>query len=248
LKLVDLLEQKQLLPRFVSGGAKQKTAVARALATKHKLLIWDEPITALDYKVRVSLRYELRKLVKDLGLTAIHITHDQEEALSIADRVVIMRAGEIIEVGPPQKLYDKPTSLFTMNFVGECNFLEGIVNEMTTNGSLDIELRKNIHIKLTNSHQEQFEDGDSVVIAIRPENLEIVNNAQKDAILGKITSERFYGTFKRYKISLQSEDEIIFDTKSTLSLKEKVFIRLIPDKTRIYKTPEFGLKKVLELE
>ncbi|MHA1228422.1 MAG: ABC transporter ATP-binding protein, partial [Candidatus Hodarchaeales archaeon] len=101
LKLVDLLEQKQLLPRFLSGGAKQKTAVARALATKHKLLILDEPISALDYKVRVSLRCELRKLVKDLGLTAIHITHDPEEALSIADRVVIMRAGEIIEVGPP---------------------------------------------------------------------------------------------------------------------------------------------------
>ncbi|MHA1975024.1 MAG: ABC transporter ATP-binding protein [Candidatus Hodarchaeales archaeon] len=249
LRLVDLLEQKKLVPRLLSGGAKQKTAVARALATGHKLLILDEPISALDYKVRVALRYELRRLVKDLGLTAIHITHDQEEALSIADRVVIMRAGEIIEVGKPQELYDKPSSLFTMNFVGECNFLEGIVNQKTgTNGYLELELRKNIRLRLKNAHHKKFDEGDSIVIAIRPENLEITDTAGTDAIQGKIIGHRFYGAFNRYKIRLVTEDDILFDTKSTISSKEKVFIRLIPDKTRIYKTPKYGLLKVLELE
>jgi ABC-type Fe3+/spermidine/putrescine transport system ATPase subunit len=114
-------------PSELSGGMQQKVAVARALASRTELLLLDEPLSALDAKVRVELRYELRKLVEDLKLTAIHITHDQEEVMSIADRIIIMKKGQIVEIGTPAQLYFRPRSLFTANFLGEANFIEGKV-------------------------------------------------------------------------------------------------------------------------
>jgi ABC-type Fe3+/spermidine/putrescine transport system ATPase subunit len=181
LKLVDLLDQNQLKPRELSGGAQQKTSVARALATNERLLILDEPISALDYKVRVSLRYELRRLVKDLGLTAIHITHDQEEAMSIADKTVVMRAGEIIEIGTPQSLYENPQTLFTMNFIGECNFLEGFVKEKKSENRYNIEFRNRHHL-VVQGQNGKFEEGEGVVVAFRPENIILSFNDQNNSL------------------------------------------------------------------
>ena len=103
LDMLQMRESSRSLPSELSGGARQKTAIARALASGSTLLLLDEPLGALDFKVRTVIRYELRRLVKALGLTAVHVTHDQEEALSIADRIVVMKAGRIIEVGPPDE-------------------------------------------------------------------------------------------------------------------------------------------------
>ncbi|MCK4455665.1 MAG: ABC transporter ATP-binding protein, partial [Thermoplasmata archaeon] len=105
LDLVDLLDRKKFFPGELSTGAQQKAGLARALASQAKLLILDEPLSALDARVRVDLRYELRRLVKDLGLTAVHVTHDQEEASSVSDRIVVMRAGRIVEIDSPENLY-----------------------------------------------------------------------------------------------------------------------------------------------
>ena len=247
LKLVDLLEEKQLLPRFLSGGAQQKTAVARALANEEKLLILDEPISALDHKVRVALRYELRRLIKELGLTAMHITHDQEEAMSIADRIVILRAGKIVEIGTPRELYEKPKTLFTMNFVGEANFLEGRVKQKLPENVYRIEFRNRQYIELTILNGD-FETDESIVVAFRPENVGISFEDHLDAISGKIIREQFTGGYIRYEVELATEDRIIVDSRTALVEKQKVFIRIDPLSTRIFTAPEFGLKKVLELE
>jgi ABC-type Fe3+/spermidine/putrescine transport system ATPase subunit len=247
LELVDLLEQKKLLPRSLSGGAQQKTAVARALANEQKLLLLDEPISALDQKVRVALRYELRKLVKDLGLTAIHITHDQEEAMSIGDRIAIMRAGKIVEIGTPKDLYEQPKTLFTMNFVGEANFLEGRVKQKIKDNGYRIEFRNKECIELR-TLEGNFEEDESVVVVFRPENAEITFEDHLDSFSGKIISEQFTGGFIRYEVELLTEDVIIIDSRTPLDIKQKVFIKLDPQSTRIFTAPEFGLKKVLALE
>ncbi len=125
LHMMNLEDYVSLYPNELSGGARQKAAISRALTSGSTLLLLDEPLGALDLKVRTVLRYELRKLVKDLGLTAVHVTHDQEEALSISDRIVVMKAGKIVEVGLPIQLYMRPKEIFTAKFLGEANFITG---------------------------------------------------------------------------------------------------------------------------
>ena len=247
LRLVDLLEQKQLRPRSLSGGAKQKTAVARALANKQKLLILDEPISALDYKIRVALRYELQKLVKNLGLTALHITHDQEEAMSISDRLVILRAGQIVEIGTPQHLYDHPQTLFSMNFVGESNFLEGMIKHKIAENIFRLEFRNHQYLDLQGV-KGKYDDGESIVLAFRPENMTIRSQDQKDTLIGEIIRKRFSGGYIRYEVRLLTDDIIIIDSRTPLVEKEKLYIQLDPQKARMFAAPEYGLKKVLSLE
>ncbi len=128
LELVKLLDKMEMFPSELCGGEQQKVSLARALATGSKLLLLDEPLSALDARVRVDLRYELRRLVKRLGLTTVHVTHDQEEAMSVSDRIVLMRAGAIVEIGTPEQLYTRPLDIFTANFVGETNLFEGWVS------------------------------------------------------------------------------------------------------------------------
>ncbi|MEM2247390.1 MAG: ABC transporter ATP-binding protein, partial [Thermoproteota archaeon] len=129
LELMKLTERYYDYPIRLSGGMQQKTALARALASGAKLLLLDEPLSLLDLKVRTELRYELRRIVKDLGLTAIHVTHDQEEAMAISDRIIVMRKARIVEEGTPLSLYLRPKKIFTSYFLGESNVLEGKVME-----------------------------------------------------------------------------------------------------------------------
>ncbi|MFX1284006.1 MAG: ABC transporter ATP-binding protein [Promethearchaeota archaeon] len=248
LRLVDILDQKQLCPRSLSGGAKQKTAVARALANQEKLLILDEPISALDYKVRVSLRYELRRLVKKLGLTAVHITHDQEEAMSISDRLVILRAGRIVESGTPQQLYEHPQTLFSMNFVGESNFLEGMIKSKRAQESyFRIEFRNHQYIDLQGLEGD-FDQGESIVLAFRPETINFRFQEEDNTLRGTILRKRFMGGYIRYEVELLTDDLIIIDSPTLLEEKKKIYIQIDPQEARLFAAPEFGLKKVLALE
>src|SRR3989339_699756 len=122
LKLVGLLNRASALPRELSGGMMQRLGLARALATRSQLLLLDEPLSALDAKIGSFLRYELRKIVKENKLTAIHVTHNQEEAMVIADNIILMKKGKIIQTGSPEEMYNRPNSIFSANFLGKCNF------------------------------------------------------------------------------------------------------------------------------
>ena len=111
LELVKLLDKMEMFPRELCGGEQQKVSLARALATGSKVILLDEPLSALDARVRVDLRYDLRRLVKSLGITTVHVTHDQEEAMSVSDRIVLMKKGAIVEIGTPEQLYTKPLKI-----------------------------------------------------------------------------------------------------------------------------------------
>ncbi|GGO78203.1 ABC transporter ATP-binding protein [Nonomuraea cavernae] len=138
LELVGLPDHAERYPHELSGGQQQRVALARALALEPRVLLLDEPLSALDAKVRVSLREEIRRLQLDLGITTVFVTHDQEEALSIADRVAVLREGRLEQVGPPAEVYDRPATPFVAEFVGTMNHLAGRVSgdQVTVLGQL----------------------------------------------------------------------------------------------------------------
>jgi ABC-type Fe3+/spermidine/putrescine transport system ATPase subunit len=226
-----------------------EASLARALASQAKLLILDEPLSALDARVRVDLRYELRRLVKDLGLTAIHVTHDQEEASSVSDRIVVMRAGRIVEIDSPENLYNNPRSLFTANFVGEMNFLQGAINRLRDYWAI-IELRNQEYLTLSN---RDFRLGAPIILAMRPENLrveELRGTRLGNAIPGRIKRIRFMGSYLRYEVLLASDDLVFVDSFAEEEFKVGEDVAVSFDETNIltFPAPREGLSEVIKLE
>jgi ABC-type Fe3+/spermidine/putrescine transport system ATPase subunit len=249
LELIKLSARSDAYPSELSGGTQQKTAVARALTSRAELLILDEPLGALDVKVRTELRYELRKLVKDLGLTALHITHDQEEAMSISDRVIVMKSGRIVEVGNPIDLYTKPKNIFTANFVGEANFLTGIILKISDEESL-IELGDGLCLLTKNGN---YNVNDRVVVAFRPEFAYITHVKMGNTLSGIITEVMYSGNIGRVRMKLSNGDPIVI--KMALGIKNRQFhlndnitINILPENILVYPYPEKGLEMELALE
>ncbi len=162
LELVGLPEQGKKYPAQLSGGQQQRIALARAIATNPGLLLLDEPLSALDAKVRVHLRHEIKELQRKLGVTTVMVTHDQEEALSMADRIVIMNDGIVEQIGSPNDIYREPDNLFVADFIGEMNQIASTIGQ----GG-----RLTIGDKSFACHEHRFGDGDRVVAAIRPEDV-----------------------------------------------------------------------------
>jgi ABC-type Fe3+/spermidine/putrescine transport system ATPase subunit len=250
LEMVKLHERLDAFPNELSGGMMQRIAVARALAAGAKLLLLDEPLGQLDAKVRNELRYEIRRMAKDLELTAIHVTHDQSEAMAVSDRIAVVRKGKILQVGTPQELYLKPQHLFVANFIGESNFLEGYVTQASEN-ELTIELRGGIPIySLDKAHKK----GEKVVVAVRPEVLTIKKGEKKgkNSILGFIERFRFEGTNVRYEVRLKNEDMVTVVQPALIGewfeIGEKVTISFPIEKSFVFTYPSRGLQKELALE
>ncbi|MEM7067410.1 MAG: putative 2-aminoethylphosphonate ABC transporter ATP-binding protein [Pseudomonadota bacterium] len=162
LELVGLPDQGKKYPAQLSGGQQQRIALARAIATQPSLLLLDEPLSALDAKVRVSLRHEIKELQRKLGVTTVMVTHDQEEGLSMADRIVVMNHGVIEQVGTPMEVYRNPISLFVADFIGEMNQIEGNAGKKNKVmfGKLNLTCVEHEH-----------SDAASVVAAVRPEDI-----------------------------------------------------------------------------
>ena len=176
LELVQLSGFDQRPAPFLSGGQQQRLALARAICRESPVVLLDEPLSNLDAKLRAETRLELRSLVKRLGMTAVYVTHDQTEALTMADRVAVMNAGEIVQESPPWEIYQRPQSRFVASFIGQINFLDG---EVRTPGVVD-----------TAAGRLRFGDrggpvaGTKVTVAIRPENLfPCIDGATKDGNL-----------------------------------------------------------------
>ncbi|UCE16619.1 MAG: ABC transporter ATP-binding protein [Candidatus Bathyarchaeota archaeon] len=250
LEMVRLFERFDAFPSELSGGMMQRVALARALAAGSKLLLLDEPLGALDAKIRNDLRYELRKFVKDLELTGIHVTHDQAEAMAISDRIAVMRKGKILQVGTPQELYMHPQHIFVAHFIGESDFLEGYVSKITKKESI-IELRGRLFVHtLDKTHEE----GDKVVIAIRPEVLTVEKGKKRreNSILGHVEGFRFEGTNVRCQIELENGDSVVVVRPALMTewfnIGEKVTVSFPAEKSFVFTYPERGLKRELALE
>jgi ABC-type Fe3+/spermidine/putrescine transport system ATPase subunit len=250
LEMVRLNERLDAFPNELSGGMMQRIAVARALAAGAKLLLLDEPLGQLDAKVRNDLRYEIRRMTKDLGLTAIHVTHDQAEAMAISDRIAVMKKGRIKQVGTPSELYMAPGNVFVANFIGESNFLEGYVaNE--GDKEMTIELRGGIQFGVAH---DEARKGERVVLAIRPETFLVEKGTEKNknSIAGVVERVTFEGTNIRYEIRLENQDLIVVVKPSMtgewFSVEDKVTVSFPPEKARVFEYPATGLKEEIAVE
>jgi iron(III) transport system ATP-binding protein len=190
LELVGLPEQGAKYPAQLSGGQQQRVALARALAPSPGLLLLDEPLSALDAKVRVYLRHEVRELQRRLGVTTVMVTHDQEEALTMADRIVVMNHGVIEQVGTPVEVYRRPASAFVADFIGVMNFVTGTVTApgMVRLGQLDLACET-----------DGFPPGSPVTLAIRPEDLRVegAEGTEGNAFEARVGAMAFLGSFFR---------------------------------------------------
>ena len=250
LEMVKLYERLDAFPNELSGGMMQRVALARALAAGAKLLLLDEPLGQLDAKVRKELRYELRRMVKELGLTAIHVTHDQAEAMAISDRIAVMKKGRILQVGTPEELYMRPQHIFVAHFIGESNFLEGYVTKVEEEETT-VELRGSILVHVLDKTKKK---GDKVVMAIRPEVLSIEKDRRRDAntLFGEVERVHFEGTNIRYEVRLENEDVVVVVRPALreewFSVGEKVTLSFPPEKSLVFAYPERGLGEELAVE
>ena len=198
LSIIKLPEFGNRFPYQLSGGQQQRVALARALAPKPKLLLLDEPLSALDAKVRVALRDEIRSIQKSLGITTVFVTHDQEEALSISDRIVVMYGGIAEQVGTPFEIYNRPATRFVASFVGTLNILDGTVTEPAQGtvriGQDEIRLGRAVEGRLA---------GQAVSIALRPEAISLGGGADRTgALSGRISDVSFLGSVIRVRVAV----------------------------------------------
>jgi ABC-type Fe3+/spermidine/putrescine transport system ATPase subunit len=250
LELVKLNERLNAYPSELSGGMMQRIAVARALAAGAKTLLLDEPLGQLDAKVRNEIRYEIRRMAKDLKLTAIHVTHDQAEAMSISDRIAVMKKGRIIQIGSPQELYMHPKSLFVAHFIGESNFLEGFIIKVNSE-SVEVELREGFRIQALNPLG--IKQDERVVLAIRPETCEMKKGRRKteNSLIGKVEKTTFEGTIIRYEIRLDNGDRFVINrpslTEDWFNIGEGVAITYPLEKAHLFPYPEVGLTEEISV-
>jgi len=238
-------------PSELSRGVQQKTAIARALATEADLLLLDEPLSSLDYRVRIELRFELRRMVKELNLTAVHVTHDQEEAMSIADRIIVMRKGRIEQIGTPLELYLNPKNPFVAKFIGgECNFLEGRIEEIRGNIAV---IKTKCGIRLS-SRISGFKLGDKVLVAVKPEHFNLLVKEASDklnVIDGLIKSVRYLGVYVRAEVSIGDISLIVKAPKTYLNkfVENKKIKLKIPDQAvNVFPYPHEGIKRAIAIE
>ncbi|MGQ4834122.1 MAG: ABC transporter ATP-binding protein [Candidatus Asgardarchaeia archaeon] len=252
LELVGLIDKLQEYPRKLSAPELQRVGIARAIATGAKLLLLDEPLSLLDLKVRHVFRYELRRLVKKLKLTAIHVTHDQEEAMAISDKIIVMKKGKIMQVGHPYELYSRPKSLFVANFIGESNFFVGHITSLSKD-YMCISIRGDYTLKANKSF---FAKGDPVVVAIRRERFIIKQehdnaSTRENIITGKVITKRSVGFYSRLRIKLNSGDviEIKVSPDSCKNIKEndEITLYVAPEDILVYPYPKEGLEKTISV-
>ena len=212
LNLIGMPDQAKKYPSQLSGGQQQRVALARAIAISPGLLLLDEPLSALDAKVRTKLRHEIKELQRQLGVTTIMVTHDQEEALTMADRIVVMNEGVIEQTGTPQEIYSHPETRFVADFIGTMNFLPA---EILSNEKIKID-----DVELDCPHQN-FDIGQSVTISIRPEDI-VVGAHNENVLKMKISEMEFLGAYVRAQLHMQDVKsiELMADFSANLVRRE----------------------------
>jgi putative spermidine/putrescine transport system ATP-binding protein len=201
INLINLQKHANKYPYQLSGGQQQRVALARALANRPEVLLLDEPLSALDAKIRVSLRSEIRAIQKRLGITAIFVTHDQEEALSISDRIVVMNEGHIEQVGTPFEIYNFPQTPFVANFVGSLNTAPAEVVD-PSKGELSMDGIK----FLSTAKMNGLKPGDKVRMAIRPERFSFASEVKKPNVVdARIENITFLGSVVRLNILIGNQ-------------------------------------------
>ncbi len=242
LKLVNLDGFENRRIDQLSGGQQQRIAMARAIVNEPRVLLLDEPLGALDLKLRQEMQYELVRLKKELGITFLYITHDQEEALTMSDKVVVMNEGNIQQQGTPEEIYDEPVNAFVADFIGDSNILSGRMirdNLVRING---------IDYPCIDGTAQGFPPGKAVDVVIRPEDIEIRPYGE-GIFNGTITSKLFIGV--HYEMLVQSEDgkiEWLLQNYDQQDVGEKIGMYVRPDNIQIMHKPKDESESAMEID
>lgn len=215
---VGLVGYEDRYPGQLSGGQQQRVALARALALNPDVLLLDEPLSNLDAKIRGSVRAEIRKIQQALGITTVYVTHDQEEALTLSDRIGIMREGQLVQIGTPHDLYERPATRFVADFIGSNNLVAGTVK--ATGDDILVETELGLFRGYTHS---ELKPGDKCTIAFRPENVEVGTeqpSPEENCIQGKISFASYMGSTLRYEMDHPAGFLLKADIKNPLHHEE----------------------------
>jgi len=236
LKVVQLEGLEERKPTELSGGQQQRVALARCIVIEPEIILLDEPLSNLDANLRVTMRQEIRKIQKSLNLTTIFVTHDQEEAMSMSDRIIVMHEGRIEQIGTPTEIYEKPATIFVARFIGYINLIKGRIDSLRDNTyKVQTSIGEMINI---NSDLKGMKKGDDVTLVIRPESSTAEKEStvvQKNNFAGKIVDATYIGSIVRYNIHIKGiEEPFILDVsnpegKGIFSSGENVIVNL-PEK------------------
>jgi ABC-type Fe3+/spermidine/putrescine transport system ATPase subunit len=222
LELVQLPGYGARYPRQLSGGQQQRVALARAIVFKPRLLLMDEPLGALDKQLRENLQLEMRRLHADLGITFIYVTHDQEEALTMSDRIAVMNEGQVAQVGRPEELYDRPSSRFVAGFIGESNFLPAIVRSLED----DVVVAECEGAIIRAVCPSRPACGETVMLTTRPERLRFADGvwnsqAPHNRMRVTVTEAVFAGERCRYVLQVADGTSIVLKEPSSAVVRRR---------------------------
>ncbi|HVN14561.1 MAG TPA: ABC transporter ATP-binding protein [Anaerolineales bacterium] len=243
LDMVQLTGMERRFPKQLSGGQQQRVALARALVKTPDVLLLDEPLGALDLKLRKEMQLELKSLQQQLGITFIYVTHDQEEALTMSDRIAVMSKGKMMQMGTPVEIYERPHNRFVADFIGESNFLEGKIKSLSKNEAKVFV--PDLHVELTGMPiADDLVKGEDVVVSIRPEKIRVAEqSANQNCFEGKVVNTVYIGSdthvvvdVKGARLKVWEQNRISrLDPKSFYSVGESVHLVLMPENTLVLK-------------
>jgi spermidine/putrescine transport system ATP-binding protein len=210
LRIVGLEGMEKRKPRQLSGGQQQRVALARALVNKPQVLLLDEPLGALDLKLRKQMQLELKAIQHDIGITFVHVTHDQEEAMTMADQIAVMHGGRIEQLGTPTELYETPSTAFVASFLGVSNLIPG-----TVSGSDTVRLHSGPEVQVR-ADALAGRTGD-VAVGIRPEKIEL-GAGQQNSLEGKVVEEAYVGVSTQYIVETQCGRLTVYRQNASLGL------------------------------
>jgi polyamine ABC transporter, ATP-binding protein len=233
LAAMNLTAMADRAPSQLSGGQQQRVALARAMVVRPKVLLFDEPLSNLDAKLRVKMRVEIRRMQKRLGISSVYVTHDQSEAMAMSDRIVVMNSGRIEQVDTPEEIYLHPASVFVADFVGRANFVPAKAQEVDEDGMAEIEaLGQKIRVHSSEGAKEAVREGKETVVLVRPESMRIQPTDEKPATLtgslGQVVTSIFYGETVEYEIETEfgSLVCVVSDPRAEDLLEEGQYVRL----------------------
>lgn len=239
LELVQLASFANRLPSQLSGGQQQRVALARALAPRPRVLLLDEPLSALDLKLRQAMRLELKRLQRETGITFVFVTHDQEEALAMSDRIAVMSAGEVQQIATPDEIYENPANRFVADFIGDANFYEVTLAEVAAEQARYVTQNGT---PLAGPIVKGLVPGDRATLFVRPEKVSLLHEGKAGAIAGTVEQVIYLGGSTDYQVQLGGGVQITVkaenhrDGRPLAARGEAVFVHINPKAARVLRS------------
>jgi spermidine/putrescine transport system ATP-binding protein len=241
LEMVQLKGMDKRFPRQLSGGQQQRVALARAIVKTPKVLLLDEPLGALDLKLRKEMQLELKALQQQLGITFVYVTHDQEEALTMSDRIAVMSHGEVLQIGTPVEIYERPNCKFVADFIGTSNFLHGVVKSVDRDKA--VVFIKEFNAEVSGLISGNVTAGENAAVSIRPEKIRLASQStfNQNSFEGTVSSTTYIGSDTHVyvdvngnRIKVWEQNKISsLDPKAYYSVGQKVWLTLFQENTLI---------------